>query len=328
MSMKTKKNIESTKLGGLVIAGILFLVFTLYMIGKNQNMFGASITITAMVENVNGLVPGNNVRFKGLDVGTVKSIVMDNDSSIYVQMYVQKRMIPFIKKNALTSISTDGLMGNKIIQIIPQLGDAEIVEEGDVIYSSLAVSTDDMMQRMGSSSEFVEKTTENLFEITEKLNRSESLWALLSDSVLTGDIKEAVGELKLAASKAAALADEGNKFMGNLREGEGLVQKLFTDKELADELSISLEKIKASSNKAAGIISTVNELIDNLEAGEGTAGLILKDTSFRESLANSMVNLEMSTKRLNENMEAMRSNFLFRRYFRRLEKERSRELKE
>jgi phospholipid/cholesterol/gamma-HCH transport system substrate-binding protein len=323
--MKTKKNIENTKLGGLVIAGILFLVFTLYMIGKNQNMFGASIIVTAMVENVNGLVPGNNVRFKGMDVGTVKSIEMANDSSIFVQMYVRKRMVPYIKKNALTAIGTDGLMGNKIIQIIPQPGEAENVEEGDVIFSTIPVSTDDMMQRMGSSSEFVEKTTENLYEITEKLIKSESLWALLSDSVLTNDIKVAVRELKFAATKAATLANEGNKLIISLKEGEGLVQKLFTDRELADGFSVSLDKIQESSNQAAEIISSLNGLIENLEAGDGTAGLILRDTAFRESLSNSMLNLEMSTERFNENMEAMRSNFLFRRYFRRLEKERGSE---
>lgn len=328
MIMKTKKNIENTKLGGLVVAGILFLVFTLYMIGKNQNMFGASITITAMVENVNGLVPGNNVRFKGLDVGTVKSIELVNDSSISVQLYVRKNMVPYIKKNALTSIGTDGLMGNKLIQILPQPGDSETVEEGDVIYSMSAVSTDDMMQRMGSSSEFVEKTTENLYEITSKLINSESLWGLLSDSLLTRDIRVAVGELKLAVSNAAAMANSGNQFISDLREGDGVLQKLFKDGELADDLTAALDKINESSNQAVQIANQVNGLIDSLEAGEGAVGLVLRDSSFRAALSNSMVNLEMSTERFNENMEAMRSNFLFRRYFKRQEKERSRELEE
>lgn len=323
--MKTKKTIENTKLGGLVIAGILFLVFTLYMIGKNQNIFGASITITAVVENVNGLVPGNNVRFKGMNVGTVKSVDMANDSSLHVVMYIQKKMVPFIKKNALTSIGTDGLMGNKLIQIIPQEGFAENVDQGDVIYSIAPVSQDAIMQRLGSSSEYFEKTTENLYEITSKLNKSESLWALLSDSLLTGDIKDAVRELRIAAGRASEMARAGNQLMVNLKDGEGIVQKLFTDTEAADDLTTSLEKIKESSEQASKIIGDVKVLIENLEAGEGTAGLILKDSTFREALLNSMLNLEMSTERFNENMEAMRSNFLFRRYFRRQERQNQKE---
>ena len=320
MIMKTKKAIENAKLGGLVIAGILFLVFTLYMIGKNQNIFGASITITAVVENVNGLVPGNNVRFKGLNIGTVKSVDMANDSSLHVVLYIQKNMVPFIKNNALTSIGTDGLMGNKLIEIIPQDGFAENVVEGDVIYSITPVSTETMMQRLGTSSEYFEKTTENLYEITSKLNQSESLWALLSDSLLTGDIKDAVSELKLAARRASEMAKAGNQLMVNLKNGEGLVQKLFTDSVMVEDFSVSLKKIRESSDQASKIIGDAKNLIENLEAGKGTAGLILKDSTFREALLNSMLNLETSTVRFNENMEAMRSNFLFRRYFRRQEK--------
>ncbi|SMD45449.1 phospholipid/cholesterol/gamma-HCH transport system substrate-binding protein [Aquiflexum balticum DSM 16537] len=326
--MRTKKTIDNAKLGGLVVAGILFLVFTLYMIGKNQNIFGASITITAVVENVNGLVPGNNVRFKGLNVGTVKSVDMANDSSLHVVMYIQKKMVPYIKKNALTSIGTDGLMGNKLIQIIPQDGFAENVAEGDVIYSITPVSTEAMLQRLGTSSEYFEKTTENLYEITTKLNQSESLWALLSDSLLTGDIKEAVSELKLASRRASEMARAGNQLMVNLKDGEGLVQKLFTDAEVAEEFTVSLEKIRESSDQASKIMGDVKILIENLEEGEGTAGLILKDSTFREALLNSMLNVEKSTERFNENMLAMRSNFLFRGYFKKLEKEKQKELKQ
>jgi len=183
-----------------------------------------------------------------------------------------------------------------------------------------------MMQRLGTSSEYFEKTTENLYEITSKLNKSESLWALLSDSVLTNEIKMSVSQLNLAASKAAALANTGSQFMYELKAGEGVIQKLFTDAQLADELTVSLEKIRVSSNQASQVVDQVNALIDSLEAGEGTIGLLLKDPSFREALSNTMLNLEMSTERFNENMEAMRSNFLFRRYFRRLEREKSEEV--
>jgi phospholipid/cholesterol/gamma-HCH transport system substrate-binding protein len=328
MIMKTKRTIENAQLGGLVIAGILFLVFTLYMIGKNQNIFGASITITAVVENVNGLVPGNNVRFKGMNVGTVKSVDMANDSSLHVVLYIQKKMVPFIKKNALTSIGTDGLMGNKIIQVIPQSGFAENVEEGDIIYAAKPISTDNMMQRLDSSSEYFEKTTVNLYEITSKLNKSESLWALLSDSLLTGDIKDAVRELRVASGRASEMARAGNQLMVDLKDGEGLVQKIFKDPEVADDFTVSLEKIKESSDQASKIIGDVKTLIENLEAGEGSAGLILRDSTFREALLNSMLNLEKSTESFNENMEAMRSNFLFRRYFRKLEKQNQKELEQ
>ncbi|WP_114750474.1 hypothetical protein [Pleomorphovibrio marinus] len=135
------------------------------------------------------------------------------------------------------------------------------------------------------------------------------------------DIRVAVSKLKLAASKAVAMADTGNQFLADMMEGKGVVQKLFTDTELADKLSYSIERISESGNQAAGIVSQIDTLIDSLEAGEGTIGLLLKVPSFREELSNSRLNLVMSTERFNENLEAMRRNFLFRR----LEKERGRE---
>src|SRR5688572_7628571 len=106
--MKTK-SVDNAKLGAFVLVGIVFLIVTLYMIGKNRNLLGSTFTIKAEVNNVNGLVPGNNVRFKGIDVGTVKSIDIANDTLIYVTMTIEESMKPYIKQNALASIGTDGL---------------------------------------------------------------------------------------------------------------------------------------------------------------------------------------------------------------------------
>ncbi|HEU5291411.1 MAG TPA: MCE family protein, partial [Cyclobacteriaceae bacterium] len=104
------KQIDNAKVGLLVMAGVIFLVLTLYMIGKNRNLLGSTFTIKAVLTNVNGLVPGNNVRFKGIDVGTVKSIDVANDTAIYVTMTIDEEMKPYLRKNAIASIGTDGLM--------------------------------------------------------------------------------------------------------------------------------------------------------------------------------------------------------------------------
>lgn len=319
--MKTTRKIENTKLGGLVIAGVLFLVFTLYMIGKNQNMFGASITVKAIMDNVNGLVAGNSVRYKGLNAGTVKSITMANDSVILVDLYIQKKMVPFIKSSVLATISTDGLMGNKLIQLIAQPGPAMTIQNGDTIYALGAVTTDDMLQRMGASTDYVQKTAQNLFEITTKLNSSKHLWDLVGDSLIMLDIKTAIADLRLASSRTAALADTGDQLMKELKNGEGLIHKLFTDTAISDEFASSLNNIRQASEQAIRVVQGVEAMVDTLASGEGTVEMLLNDETFRNTLSNSMSNIEMSTAKFNENMEAMRSNFLFRKYFKKLEKE-------
>jgi phospholipid/cholesterol/gamma-HCH transport system substrate-binding protein len=326
--MKEKKKIENSKLGIMVLAGLIFLVFTLYMIGKNQNIFGSSITIISVVENVNGLVPGNNVRFQGINVGTVKSVEMANDSTIHLTLYIQKKMQPFIKKNAITTINTDGLMGNKIIHILPQTGESEPVEEGDILYSKPPLDTGEMLEKLGVTGDYLETTLKNLSEVSEKLNKSESLWALLSDEEMPNDIKNAIREFRKAGSNAAELAKTGKELMESLEQGNGIVKQAFTDSIMAENLNESIENILKTSAEAALMMEEIKNMVTAIEAGEGTAGLILSDSLMRQSLMKSMENIELSTYNFNQNMEALKGNFLFRKYYKKQEKELKKEEKQ
>ena len=112
------RTLNNIKLGVFVLSGLLFLILLLYMIGKNKNLFGSNYTIKARFENIQGLKPGNNVRFAGIDVGTVDKINIINDTVIEVEMLINNKIKNIIKKNALVSIGTDGLVGNKVVNII------------------------------------------------------------------------------------------------------------------------------------------------------------------------------------------------------------------
>ena len=139
--------VNNVKLGIFVLAGMLFLVFLLYMIGKNRNMFGNTYVLKARFENVQGLVAGNNVRFSGIQAGTVKRVKILNDTTIEVTMIIETKMKPIIRKNAIVSIGTDGLVGNKVVNIIPSKEPSPLAVEEDVLASKKAVNTD---ERFGS----------------------------------------------------------------------------------------------------------------------------------------------------------------------------------
>ncbi len=320
--MKDDKRIANTKLGIVVIASLIFLVFALYMIGKNQNIFGRSFTVIAEVKDVNGLVPGNNVRFQGMDVGTVKSIEMLDDQSIHVSLLIRNTMQTFIKKNALTSINTDGLMGNKILQIIPQEGVSETIEEGDTLQVLEQVGTDEMLAKLNTTGDYLQRTLLNLAEMTEKLNQNEVVWKLLSDTVIVTDLRAAIMELRIAGANAAGMAKAGKDLIIELEQGEGLINNLFTDTLMNDNLEKSLEHLEQTSSDAAKMMVSIKTLVQNIQKGEGTAGLILNDSAFRKQLVQTLGNVESSTYKLNENMEALKSNFLFRKYYKNQEKAR------
>jgi phospholipid/cholesterol/gamma-HCH transport system substrate-binding protein len=318
--MRNKK-IDNAKVGMLVLAGLLFLIFTLYMIGKNRNLFGSTFTIKAVLNNVNGLVPGNNVRFKGMDVGTVKSITVANDTAIYVTMTIDEKMKPYIKKNAIASIGTDGLMGNKLININSDSEPSTPVDQNDVIQSRKPVETDEMLRTLNTTNNNIERITHNLYEITVKLNSSKSLWTLLSDTVITKDLKNAVYDFRQAGANTADMTATARNIVMKFENGNGLAYKLFNDTSMSNQLSYSLKQIELASHQTSAMMEDLKTVVDDMKQGDGTAGLLLTDTLLRQSLFKSAINIEQGTDRFNQNMEALKKNFLFRRYFKKLEKE-------
>jgi phospholipid/cholesterol/gamma-HCH transport system substrate-binding protein len=311
------KTINNSKVGLLVISGLVFLVFTLYMIGKNRNLLGSSFTIKAVLTNVNGLVPGNNVRFKGMNVGTIKSISIASDTGIFVTMTIDESMKPYIKKNVMASVGTDGLMGDKLININSVGKSAEPIEENDTIRSLKPIETDEMLRTLNTTNTNIERITANLYEITAKLNRSESLWSLLSDTTISKNLKGAVADFKDAGSNTADMTLTAKNMVREFDQGTGIAYRLFADTSLSNNLDYSLQQIRQASVETSSMMKDLKYLVGEVQLGEGTAGLILKDTLARQSLLRSVQNIEQGADRFNENMEALKSNFLFRGYFRR-----------
>lgn len=320
--MKTNAT-DNVKLGLFVLAGLIFLVFTLYLVGKNRNLFGRTFIIKSTMNTVNGLTPGNNVRFKGIDVGTVKNIELSDDNTIMVIMIIDDDLRPYIKQNAIASIGTDGLMGNKLVNINSQSEFAPAVKEGSVIRSMEPIKTDDMLRTLNTTNNTIERVTRNLDEITIKLNSSNSLWNLLSDTVITYDLKHAVRDFRNAGAHTAALTANAKEIVNRFGRGNGLAGTLFTDTTLTQRLDNSMNKVQIASEKTAVMMENLESVIGGVESGEGTAGLLLSDTTLRDALMESALQVQEGTTRFNENMEALKSNFFFRRYFRKLEKQRA-----
>jgi phospholipid/cholesterol/gamma-HCH transport system substrate-binding protein len=318
--MKNERKIADAKLGALVIAGLIFLVFSLYMIGKNQNIFGTSMIIRVHMKEVNGLLPGNNVRYKGLNVGTVSDIEMINDSIIEVELLVYKSMAKHILKNSLTTVNTDGLMGNKLLQIHHQMGNSRPVEEGDIIYPLDQIGREELIDRLSESGDYLEKTLKNLAEVSEKLNQSDAIWATLSDSLIGKEIKTAIRSFTLAGNNASALAKEGKELLVEIKSGDGLASSLISDSLMVGNFQKTLVQMDRTTEEAKLVMGELKTMLENIQQGEGTAGMIYQDSSFRYTLMETLINLEASTENFNENMKALRSNFLFRRYFKKKEK--------
>ncbi len=319
------KVLEHTKLGLLVIAGIAFMILTLYMIGRNRNLLGSTVSISVRMDNVNGLLPGNNVRFRGMDVGTVKSIQIADDTSIYVTLTIQKKYQPYIRQNSVASIGTDGLMGNKLVNINSGPDSAPAISEGSAIKSLRPIETDEMLRTLNTTNDNIAVITQNLAQITEKLNSNNSLWSLLSDTSIATDLKKAVKDVRHAGENLSTFTEDAQNVMSALRQGEGLAGSLLTDSTWKSGISDAVANMRSGSQDLAAAMKNLDGLIDEISKGQGTTGYLISDTLFRQKLLNTMSSAEEGVSRFSENMEALKHHFLFRRYFRKQEKERLRE---
>lgn len=312
---------DNTKLGIFVVAGLVFLIFSLYMIGRNRNLFGSSFTVSANFRNVNGLMVGNNVRFSGIDVGTVEGIEIVNDTAVRVTMVLGKGVRKFVKKNAIASVGTDGLMGNKLININSVNKPAPQVEEGDVLASLRPIEGDEMLRTLNTTNENMAAISDDLRRITQRINNSNGLWKLISDTTILYDVKAAGKNLKHAGFKIAETMDQASELLKNVQRGKGLAGTVLTDSTMSTKLKTAVANIELVSKQSAQLTGNLNEILKQVKYGKGSAaGALVADTTMERKLRTTLFNVEQGAQRFNENMEALKHNFLFRGYFKKQEK--------
>lgn len=318
MGKETSKNI---RVGIVVFLGTLFLIAALYFIGDKQNLFGSKIRIKANFHDVNGLRTGNNVRFGGIDIGTVESIEIINDTMITVVMMIESDSRKFIKKNAVANIGTDGLMGNKLVNIKATKDPAAEIEEGDFLAVRHAIETDEVLRTLTGTNDDVSAIAKNLRSITDKLNSPNTLWNLLSDPTVAENVKHAIVQIKLTTDRTATITGDLSQLVIDTRSGKGTIGALLTDESLSTSLRQSIVNIELVSDSLAYVTGDLRNVSQKIKNGEGAIGTILMDTSFVNKLNQSMESVRSGTKSFDESMEALKHNFLVRRYFKKKSKE-------
>jgi phospholipid/cholesterol/gamma-HCH transport system substrate-binding protein len=320
-----KGAINNVKLGIFVLAGLLFLVLLLYMIGKNRNLFGATYILKARFDNVQGLVSGNNVRFSGIEAGTVKKINILTDSVIEVTMIIQNKMQPIIKKNAFASIGTEGFVGNKVVNIIPSKESAAPANEGDILITKRSINTEDMLETLYKTNEDVAAVAANLKITVQRINNSNGLWNLLNDTIIPNQVKLSVNNIRRATAQAGNLIDSLNEIVNNAKNGNGIIGSVLNDTMIIHNLKEAVYNVKKVSRNTDSLVSnlnnTINGISENINNGKGVIHHLLKDSAFTNNIQLSLENIQKGTDGFNKNMEALKHNFLFRGYFRKLEKQ-------
>lgn len=315
---------NNAKLGAFVLAALVLTIIGFYMIGKNRSLFGANFELRARFSNLNGLNKGNNVWYAGIQAGTVKTIKIVNDTTIEISMLIDESLKPFIRKNAIVSISTEGLMGNKIVQITPVRGNVLTVADGDFLNVRKGIIIDEMLQTLSQTNENILQISAGLKSSVSQLNKSE-IWEVLGDKQTETKLRSTLTNINQASIRANQVAENINHMVYRARAGKGAAGMVMTDTAFASGLNNIVMKLSAASNQADELTSQLNEMAasinSDMNGGTGLLNVLLKDTVLLKKLNASLTNIEKGTEGFNQNMEALKHNFLFRGYFKKLEKE-------
>jgi phospholipid/cholesterol/gamma-HCH transport system substrate-binding protein len=221
-----KKNISSNiRLGMFVSIGAIVFIVGIYFIGERQQLFRNTFRVSCVFKDVAGLQAGGNVRFSGINVGTVGNISIVSDTSVRVEILIDESTRKFIKKDALASIGSEGLMGNKILIINPGTGGKKEIENNDSIQTVQPINMDDVLLSVKTSLDNTSDITNDLSKITNSIQSGKgTIGKLLMDTSLAQHFESSIMNLKKGSEGLKNLMDSSlvqnfDSTSVNLKEG-------------------------------------------------------------------------------------------------------------
>ncbi|MDB5285083.1 MAG: transporter permease [Mucilaginibacter sp.] len=326
--MDASENRRAITVGIFVLLGVVVFVIGILTLGGQNKSFVKSIHISSIFSDVSGLKKGNNVWFSGVKVGVIKSIRFTGNSQVDVDMSIEASSQQYIHRNAGVRISSDGLIGNKIIVIDGGSPQAPIVQDGDVLQSEKLLSTDDIMKTL-------QQNNQNLLAITtdfktlghQILAGKGTVGALLADSTMAVQLRAAMRNLQMATQSASLMAVQLNRFSNRMNTKGGLADKLLTDTVAFNRIQESVAKLKEAANNATILTNNLNKASNKLNSTDNIMGVLLNDPTGAAKVQSTLNNLQQSSVKLNDDLEAVQHNFLLKGFFKKREKAKQDSLK-
>lgn len=185
------------RLGLFIAGGIALFVVAIFIIGRQKNLFNPVLKLNSTFYNVSGLQVGNNIRFAGINVGTVDNILIVNDSTVTVEMMIRKEIQQFIKSDCRVSIGSEGLIGDRLVTITQGSSTSKVVNPGQYLESNEPVETDAILGSLQITAGNAEIISGQLAEIMVKINSGNgTLGKLIQDSTIAENLNQTMNNLK------------------------------------------------------------------------------------------------------------------------------------
>ena len=209
-----------------------------------------------------------------------------------------------------------------LINISPGSGDLPSVVNNDQITSFSRTDTDDILNTLSSTNENIALLTRDLLKITDNIIQGDgAITALLTDSTMTNNLRQTLINIEQVSEGSIAAVKNLESLSNDFNNEESLLGFILNDTVIVNEVKGVVRQMSESSDNLYNASKELEKATAALSQANGPVNTLLYDSTISQDLKQSIHNIKEGTVLFNENMEAMRENFLFKKYFKNQEKQ-------
>lgn len=296
---------DQVRVGLVLIVALAILAVGIFFIGNVGDQFANRYRLITLMESAAGLVVGAPVQVAGQNVGQVVDVQFirpedrpPSGEAVAVALGVNVRVRDQIRADSRARVRTQGLLGDRLIDIEPGSADQRILAEGDTLAAAPAISYEELLGQAADAIESLTTLSNDLSATLASVADGEgSLGQLLVDDGLYAGMVE--------------LSENLNSVLGPVADGEGSLGRFLGDDELYDRLvsaTAALDSVAALVVAGDGTLGQLvtsdslyraitasavraDELLAAIEGGEGSIGSLVTDERLYEELLKTIVDL-------------------------------------
>ena len=275
------------KVGLFVLVGLIILGYMSFQVGKQTFGWKKGYTLEVVFDSAAGLLRGAPVQIAGVEVGRVESITL-KDGKALVELRIGANVK--LEKDVVASIKTQGILGDKYIEISPGTrGTAALAPGEQISQTERPMDIDRLLYQIGLIAEDIRGVTSSLNRVMASQTGEEALSGILGNAKdLTRNLNDVI------VSNEAAL----RAALENTRLLTGNLNQVVTKND--EKVSEVIDSLKAASREMEKTFAALSELTGSVNRGEGTLGQLLKDKSTADKLNKTLASLDEMTEKINE----------------------------
>ena len=314
--------------GTFVALGLLILLLAIFTLGGQRGSFLNTRHLQARFADIGGLKKGDNVWLAGVKVGMIRRIEITGRRNVMVTLSVDESVDSLIRKDSRVRISSDGIMGNRIVVIYGGTPREPMLQEDEILEADAYNDPQDLLRTLGEGSRDAAELASNLKDISsEILNGNGVIGRLIQDSIWSSTLVETSTGLQRTISRLETTADRTQTFMENLnRSAEqmhqpgNLMYELLEDTTFYHDLLESSRRLKAGLTSLSAFSTSMERSGEALNRKTGIAGTLLYDSTAARHLNRTLHHLDSASRILEIDLRALQHSIFLRRYFRKEER--------